>query len=267
MRKIFYVLVPLIALSSLRQAQAVIIDATAIAHNTSMSVFEDTSGQNVYFRQANDVGSNQNVVITNVNSIEGGGPTYSGGNEFGLSVAPAFNTSLPVPVADIWWRLQLESDLDEFDGSDDIERAMLDVTQENRQTILRVDFENTVSNVSVGFVVFGNPPAYNDPLNLDGNNATFGFYAFDSDGVLLGRVTSTNDLSPDQFPVLTSTFVGVKTLLVGSDFGQVPTGIQFFSYDIDESELPVVPEPASAALALFGLAGAFFGRRRLMAAE
>lgn len=263
MRKIFYVLVPLVTLSSLRQAEAVIIDATAIGNNTSMTLFVDSGGQEVYFSQGN---GDQNVVITNANSSENDGKTYSLGQEFGLSVAPAQYPFVSPAVADIWINLQLGLDLSTFLGTDDINHAMLGVTAGNRESILRVDFENTVSNVEIGFVVF--PGAFNDPGDGNGNNSTFGFYAFNSDGDLIGRMTSTNDASLTQFPVLMSTFVGVKTLLIGANQGSiVPIGIQSLAYDIEESPPPpVVPEPASAALALFGLVGAYFGRRRLMAA-
>lgn len=263
MRKIFYVLVPLVTLFSLRQAEAVIIDATAIGNSTSMTLFVDSGGQEVYFSQGS---GGQNVVITSGNSSENLGQTYSLGQEFGLSAAPAQYPGVTAPVADIWINLQLGLDLSTFLGTDDINHAMLGVTPGNRESILRVDFENTVSNVEIEFVVF--PGAFNDPGDVDGNNSTFGFYAFNSDGDLIGRMTSTNDASPTQFPVLMSAFVGVKTLLIGANAGSiVPIGVRSISYNIEETPPPpAVPEPASAALALFGLAGAFLGHRRLMAA-
>lgn len=233
-------------------AEAYVISAGSFSNLDPVDSVSYAPGKSAHFSQADGT---TDVIVTNQNSDLGG--TYSGGLEFGVSSSVI--TFPDPPAASIWANLELTLDIPN-DGPT-LSAVLSHTPLAERKQILRVDFDDLVDNVSVTFSV----PTLGSP----DNTTVFGFYAFDALGNTLGRVrVFSNDLP---VPSLTQTLslgsFGIKTLLIGNDEDSDETvGIVSLSFDINDAPPPVVPEPASAALAFFGLAGAYFGRRRLMGA-
>jgi hypothetical protein len=237
------------------------IDATSLGEGRNLTTmpFEYSSGKFATFDDAG--GTSLDVIATDAGDPDGSS-TFSGGREFGLSGFPSTFGSFPGLVASTWINLNLtESNPSLYEDIDEV--LALTISGET-DSILRIDFDDLVDNIEVDFHVF--PSSGGAAVRTN-----FGFYAFGENEEYLGRIESNNFLAGlDDFQMLSLGGFGfaVKTLLIGAGTAvDESVAVSSIRFQFDDAPLgPVVPEPASAALALFGLAGAYFGRRRLMAA-
>lgn len=247
-------------------AEAYVISATDFMPDIEViTSVEYTTGKSAHFKQGDGT---EGVIATSSNSIfadEIAPPgSYSGGIEFGVNdEVPTLGTPGPGPgnYASIWGNLPLNA------PSNLLSEVLGGVDPDDAKQILMITFDDLVKSINVTFTLYPGSQG-----NSGDNDADFGFLAFGADNMLLtdsnqvkysgDAVSLTVEFSPIDFVV--------KTLLIGADTSSSATvGITSISFEFEESlppDPPVVPEPASAALALFGLAGAYFGRRRLMAA-